>query len=240
MWWMLPIIILIIFVLFYAGYKDHLNESKKQYQQNGKQKSPGVTNRTLQKMKNYLRSESFRKIVIEVCSVFLGAILAIQFTMWDDNAKTKARVQDAFRIAVRDIETQSRIIAELIERYDKQELDVESLRINVSPDLSLIERMLYNDDIIIILNNGSYSMLLNNYRSVQSFADYLKSNRLAKDDYIVEVCHKLSLHMEYLAEELNMIIRWKMNGEINEKVYRQWFSEHAEKVLSDIAVDHLQ
>lgn len=194
MWWVLSIILAI--VLLAIGYQEHKADlikmdltcanSNKTYDRNEKKTSK-------RKGSGYFQSSTFRKLILDVGITVLGVILAIGPTLIYQNIQTRQRLFNSFRVAAKDIQNQSILLGEII---DVLQNDVESLRLNASIDLFLMDSVIYDDDVKDKLEDGPYSMLLNNYRSIKQYSSYLASGRPASDSYIVAICNMLHTHMQ--------------------------------------------
>lgn len=111
----------------------------------------------------------------EILIVFFSAFLAIQFTAQFEKEKNEDIALIKLKYVGEDCKTQAILLKSLVELYKKGDITYEFLTINASFDTSLIEELLFRDEIIRLVPEYAYEVLMTDYRQIN---DYLRALEL--------------------------------------------------------------
>ncbi len=159
------IIVIVLFVTCFFKYRAAVQSTDRKPQtMNNKKKKHFI---------GFFTSEHFKDVIIQLCIVILGAYIALVYTNDHEYQQTMQRTYSEFRVAADDMETQSKLLNDDIARFGSN--NVIALRQRAYIDTSLAEKVLFDDDIIVMLPNNAYTLILTYYHNIKNYNRYLAS-----------------------------------------------------------------
>lgn len=221
-----------LFIISFWSYAESiLKSAQKSQEKQNYLKNNQRYKKTSKWVLQFFNSKEIRKLFFEVGVVILGASLAIVCTVGYEQNETEKRLYNGLKIAGTDMLSQNTILYGLVSDYEHGKIDANTLRYNSIVDITLIENIIFNNDIIMSISNDShetkpYSALLSNYRSINDYISFLASDNDMADEYTEEICHRLTRHIGYLCDEIDEFLNWKLYKTISYQDYLTWFENH--------------
>ena len=182
---------------------------------------------------NVIIPHSLLVTVFEMLIVFFGAFLAIQFTAQLEKSKSQEIALLKLKYVGEDYYNQSFMLQSLVEMYKSGEITYDFLEINASIDTSLVEELLFKDELISIMPEYGYEVLLANYRQMNDYISHLDLE-INKDPET-----KLDIYREMVACASgyiycsNQLIRLRKTKEITEAEYYDIIKNYVKTVSND-------
>ena len=159
-----------IVVLFVLNYCLFFLENRNSEKNNSESKSlKGKKSRKLIIIKKYFRSENFLRTIIDLLVIILGATIAINFSEFQEKRHDKEQIATLLNLARQQIENEIMANEVSIEIYEESSNDLDELKYNMSYDISVIELILNNSDVLNTLTPYTISSLLSLKRNTDRF-----------------------------------------------------------------------
>ena len=229
--WVLCVVAL-IFLFLLGLVKVLLTNSKEAETETSKK---GMKNKTKNQTnkRNKLLFESLLEslsIVMEMLPVFVGALLAILFTIYSTNQQDVDKLVEHLAATREDLSIQASILGELLDYYDDESL-VNQLVLEASVDLTLLDLTINSEQSMNLIPGSAMGCILSNRRAITKRITALEDNHFSglSSRRLVEENKRF---LEYLVKEIDLVINY-LNRDISVTEYEQLLSEHVGVILEE-------
>lgn len=176
------------------------------------------------KIRQFILSNKFFEVLIELIIIVLGATIAINFSNLQEQKKDKEKSIALLKAAKVEIEESYNMNKHYISMYDEKKIGLGELKYNTSYNISTLNKIIDNDTVMVTITPLSYRIFCNNLDNANKFNTLLMKAD-AKDENIYRYVNAIDSHLENILFEINNEIL-HLKGRSTEKNLEKKYSSY--------------
>ena len=176
------------------------------------------------KIRQFILSNKFFEVLIELIIIVLGATIAINFSNLQEQKKDKEKSIALLKAAKVEIEESYNMNKHYISMYDEKKIGIGELKYNTSYNISTLNKIIDNDTVMVTITPLSYRIFCNNLDNANKFNTLLMKAD-AKDENIYRYVNAIDSHLENIIFEINNEI-FNLKGRSTEKNLEKKYSSY--------------
>lgn len=169
-------------------------------------------------------------IIMEMIPVFIGALLAIIFTIYSTNQQDIDNLIDQLTAAREDISIQASLLGEVLEYYDDESL-IDQLTLNTSVDLTILNLSVNSAVGLDYIPGSALGCITSNMRGITERVSVINMN-CYNPNSIRRMVEEIQRFLEYLIIEIDLVIDY-LNRDLSVSEYESALTEHVSIIIQE-------